>query len=52
MFGAQLEQEPNRFQRLAITHPKLYDYCMNKLGIRDVLDYIGVAYEPKEGAEK
>lgn len=43
-FGCQAEKEPNRFQRLMITHPKLYDYCMNKLGLREVLDYIGVKY--------
>lgn len=27
-FGAHLEKEPNRFQRLKETHPQLYDYCM------------------------
>lgn len=27
-FGAHLEKEPNRFQRLKQTHPKLYDYCI------------------------
>lgn len=52
MFGVQIEKEPNRFQRMAITHPKIYDYCMNKLGIRDVLDYINVPYTPKGGAEQ
>ena len=45
MFGCHLEKEPNRFQRIKKTHPKQYDYCMNKLGLREVLDYIGVAYE-------
>ena len=33
----------NRFQRLAETHPKLHDYCMNTLGLGAFLDYIGVA---------
>lgn len=42
MFGAHLEKEPNRFQRMKITHPIQYDYCMNKLGLRKVLDYIKV----------
>ena len=28
MFGLQMEDEPNRFQRLKQTHPKLWDYCM------------------------
>ena len=26
------------------THPKLYDYCINKLGMGEVLDYINVKY--------
>ena len=28
-FGAHLEKEPARFQRLKETHPKQYDYCLN-----------------------
>lgn len=46
-FGCHLEKEPNRFQKLAITHPKLWNYCMKPwseggLGMREVLEYIGV----------
>ncbi|WP_298035373.1 phosphoadenosine phosphosulfate reductase family protein [uncultured Dysosmobacter sp.] len=44
MFGAHLEKNPNRFQRMALTHPKQYDYCIHKLGCGTVLDYIGVPY--------
>lgn len=44
MFGVHLEKEPNRFQRMKITHPKQYDYCINQLGVGRVLDYIGVSY--------
>ena len=47
MFGVHLEQEPNRFQRMKITHPKQYDYCMreeNGLGLGKVLDFINVKY--------
>jgi len=33
----------NRFQRLAVTHPKLHEYCMDALGLGAFLDYIGVA---------
>ena len=49
MFGCHLEKHPNRFQRLKMTHPKLYEYCMKPwdeggLGISRVLDYIGVDY--------
>ena len=45
MFGCHREKEPNRFQRMKITHPKQYEYCMNQLGLKDVLEYIGVPYE-------
>lgn len=50
MFGCHLEKEPNKFQRMKVTHPKQYDYCIrpieeNGLGIGQVLDYIGVPYE-------
>lgn len=45
MFGCHLEKEPNRFQRMKITHPKQYEYCMDKLGLKEVLEYIGVPYE-------
>lgn len=43
-FGVHLEKEPNRFQRLKETHPKLHNYCINKLNMGEVLDYIGVDY--------
>ena len=45
MFGCHLEKEPNRFQRMKETHPTQYEYCMNKLGLKNVLEYIGVDYE-------
>lgn len=49
-FGCHIEKEPNRFQRLKQTHPKLYKYCMKPvknggLGMREVLEYIGVKIE-------
>ena len=40
MFAMQMEPAPNRFQKLYHTHPKLYDFCMDKLGIEDVLQYV------------
>ena len=50
MYGCHLEKEPNRFQRLKQTHPKLWDYCMRPwkdggLGMKEVLEYIGVRIE-------
>lgn len=48
--GSQTEKEPNRFQRLKETHPKLWEYCMKPwndggLGMREVLEFIGVKVE-------
>ena len=45
MFGVHQEKGENRFQRLKKTHPKVHEYCMTKLGIKKVLDYINVASE-------
>lgn len=43
-YGCHLDKEPNRFQMLAKTHPKQYDYIINTLGMGKVLDFIGVKY--------
>lgn len=50
MFGISQEKTPNRFQRMKISNPKLYDYCVrdvedNGLGIGKVLDFIGINYK-------
>lgn len=52
MFGAHLEKSPNRFERMALTHPRLHNYCINKLGCGAVLDYIGVPYGQTGGEDK
>jgi 3'-phosphoadenosine 5'-phosphosulfate sulfotransferase (PAPS reductase)/FAD synthetase len=44
MFGVHLEKGENRFQRMERTHPKIYEYCINDLGLSKVMDYIGVSY--------
>ena len=49
-FGCHLEKEPNRFQRLKQTHPKLWEYCMKPidqggLGMKEVLEFINVKIE-------
>lgn len=61
LFGVHLESKdkPNRFQKMMITHPKRYKYCIEGgqfdengmwgpsekgLGIGFVLDYIGIPY--------
>ena len=44
-FGVHLEKEPNRYQRLELTHPQLYNYCMNKLGFKEVCKYMNIPYK-------
>lgn len=58
-FGAHLEKGVNRFQRMKLTHPKHYQFCIgggafdtdglwkptkDGLGYARVLDYVGVKY--------
>lgn len=43
MFG--IHKDWDRFERIKTKHPKLYNYCMDNLGIRAVLEFI------KEGAK-
>lgn len=44
MFGCHLEKAPNKFQRLAKTHPQLHKYCIEQMGCGKVLDYVKVPY--------
>lgn len=47
MYGLTQEQKntgSNRFLKMKTTHPKLYDYCINKLGAKEVLDFMGIDY--------
>lgn len=46
LFGIEQEKNsPNRMQRLKVTHPKIYNYCINNLGLGEVLDFLEVDYE-------
>lgn len=47
MFGITGDSVPNRFQKMQLTHPKQYDYCIHTLGCGKVLDFIGVPYQNK-----
>lgn len=39
-FGLHMDEgQYNRFEQLAITHPKMHHYVMDKLGLRRVLEY-------------
>lgn len=49
-YGCHLQKEPNRFQQLKQTHPKLWNYCMKPidqggLGMKEVLEFINVKIE-------
>ena len=44
-FGVHLDKEPNRYQKLEKTHPQLHDYCMNKLGFKEVCEYMNIPYK-------
>ena len=46
-YGCHLETE-NRFLRLEQTHPQLHQYCMESLGMKDVLEYMNIAYTNKQ----
>jgi len=45
MFGVQYDKEPNRFQLMKQTHPKIWKYCMEKLKLKEILQYINIPYE-------
>lgn len=51
-FGAHLEKEPNRFQRMSVTHPKCYEICMNLenngVKYKDALETCGIGTETWE----
>jgi len=51
-FGCHMEKGSNRFQRMAESHPKQYRYCMENLGMADVLDFIGLPYKPGDRIQK
>jgi len=42
MFGAHLESRPNRFELLRQTHPRLWTYAMDSLGLREVCALAGI----------
>jgi 3'-phosphoadenosine 5'-phosphosulfate sulfotransferase (PAPS reductase)/FAD synthetase len=46
MFGLHLD-ENNRFELMKKTHPQIYKYCMEKLGLREIIRYCGIYAQPK-----
>lgn len=45
MFGVHMEKYPNRFQRMQTENPALYDYCINKLNLKEPLEYCNIPYD-------
>lgn len=43
LYGAH-NDNPNRIQKLQHSHPAIYDYCLNKLGMKEVMDFMGLPY--------
>lgn len=35
MYGVHLEKEPNKFQRIRVSHPKIHDYCIRNTRVFD-----------------
>ena len=46
MFGIHLEKD-SRFDRMKTTHPQIYNYCMDKLGLREVIRYCDITSRTK-----
>ena len=47
-FGVQLEDRPNRFERMAKEHPKQWKYAIHKLHFDEPLKYMGIPYGEEE----
>lgn len=47
MYGVQNET-PNRFQIMQRTHPKQYEFCMNTLGLKDVMSYMNIPFKEEQ----
>lgn len=43
-FGIHLQDEPNKFQQMKTSHPKLWN-ALKKVGLFDILDFLEVKYE-------
>lgn len=51
MFGVHMEPYPNRFQRMQTENPALYDYCINKMNLKEPLEYCGIPYDKNDYGE-
>jgi len=46
-FGCHMEPKPGRFDRMMVTHPDEYKYCMNQLGMKEVLQWVTDPFDPQ-----
>jgi hypothetical protein len=44
MFGVHRDGTDSKFTRMKQSHQKSWEYCVYTLGLKDVLEYIGVPY--------
>jgi len=42
MFGLHMEKGQTRFDRMKITHPKIYKYCMETLGCAEIIKALNI----------
>jgi len=47
LFGVHMNN-PNKIQQLHKTHPKHWEFIINKMGAGEVLDFIGIPYHAEE----
>lgn len=47
-FGIKFDKYPNKYQRMQHSHPKHYEYMLNKLGFKQVFDYVGIEYKDRQ----
>lgn len=45
LFGAHLEGYNNRFVKMKKTHPQIWSFCMNRLKMKSVLDFLKIQSE-------
>jgi len=48
MFGLHLDEGNNRFQKMCVTHPKLWQHCIGELGCGHVMDVLGIDYKSRQ----
>lgn len=44
LFGIHREEPPNKIQRMKDLHPKLWKYCIEDLGLKQVMEHLKISY--------